>query len=462
MLASLPLAAGALAAARPFARAAVRYRIVAAGYLIAAAVGPVAFVAAVFRTAPAAGSGTVVPDGALAPLLFPAGAIVAALATALLFELAVDVVRLRRVKRAAAPLGSAGVRGAHIGSSPTVLTPTAIGYLHPAVVLPQGFRARVDASEWDAVIAHECAHLARRDDWAKALQSAIGRAAWWLPGLWILGRALDLERELASDEHAAVQTGARRYAACLLRLATSRNDIDAVAPALWGRRSHVAIRVERLLRPASGGGPVMRAAALGAFTATAFAVFGIAVLAVPGAGARSAVPARQALAVAPTVGRPAPHRPAAGTHPAAKPPRHAAVLAYQHPVEVAPPVRSAPTAAGYPRSERSRLGPIRPARHHLVVAVPAARTLPTRPIPGIRPLTVEKLAFVATQRRCATCFGPLRSPDDGGSSVGAAFVPPAGTSATTSTIAVPDPTSGPVDWGGGMSWFRLPRAPAQL
>ena len=61
MLASLPLAAGALAAARPFARAAVRYRIVAAGFLLAAAVGPAAFVAAVFRAAPAPGSGAVAP-----------------------------------------------------------------------------------------------------------------------------------------------------------------------------------------------------------------------------------------------------------------------------------------------------------------------------------------------------------------------------------------------------------------
>ena len=40
MLASLPLAVGALAAARPFARAGVRYRIIAAGFCACAAVGP--------------------------------------------------------------------------------------------------------------------------------------------------------------------------------------------------------------------------------------------------------------------------------------------------------------------------------------------------------------------------------------------------------------------------------------
>jgi beta-lactamase regulating signal transducer with metallopeptidase domain len=462
MLASLPLAAGALAAARPFARAAVRYRIVAAGFLLAAAVGPAAFVAAVFRAAPAPGSGAVAPaTAALTALTLPAAAIAAALAAALLCELAVDVVRLRRVKRAAAPLGSVAIRRARVGTSPRVATPTAIGYLHPAVVLPEGFRARVDASEWDAVIAHECAHLARRDDWAKALQSAIARAAWWLPGLWILGRALDLERELASDEHAAGQTGARRYAACLLRLATSRHDPDAVAPALWGRRSHVAIRVERLVRPVADGGPVARAAALGTFTAAAFAVVGVAVLAVPGT---AAAPLHTHVAVARTVPQQASQRVAARVHPAARPVAHANALAYRRAADVAPhPPRFAPPALRPSREHRFIVAPIRPApRRSVAAAAVGAPQLPSRRAPQIRPLAVERLAIVAMQRRCGTCFGPLRSPDDGGSAPGASFAPAAGLpSATASTIAVPDPTSGPVDLGSGLSWYRLPRAPGQ-
>ena len=173
----------------------------------------------------------------------------------LLLGLACDVVRLRRVKRDAVPLGSVAVRGARIGLSATVTTPTAIGYLHPAVVLPDGFRARVDEREWDAVVAHECAHLARGDDWAKAIQSAILRIGWWIPGLWLLSRALDLERELASDERAAGETGPRRYAACLLRLATDR--ADAVAPGALGtplarrdpgRAAHPAHRAGRARR----------------------------------------------------------------------------------------------------------------------------------------------------------------------------------------------------------------------
>ena len=237
----------------------------------------------------------------LALVALPALAVAAMVAGTLLLGLARDVVRLRRVKRDAVPLGSVAVRGARIGLSPTVTTPTAIGYLHPAVVLPDGFRARVDEREWDAVVAHECAHLARGDDWAKAIQSAILRIGWWIPGLWLLSRALDLERELASDERAAGETGPRRYAACLLRLATDR--ADAVAPALWARRSHVAIRVERLVRPTAQGAPVLRAASLGAFTAAAFAVVATAVLAVPGTVTHTRPSSRRSAPTSPRVRR---------------------------------------------------------------------------------------------------------------------------------------------------------------
>src|SRR5581483_476597 len=212
---SVPLALAALTAARTFGRAAARYRLVGIAFALCAATAPLGYWlarglahVAVRAALPLAG---IPPASGPLPLvgaaLIAGGAAVAAI---LLLLLARDVVRLRRVKRRAVPLGLGGPRGATVATSADVVTPTAIGYLHPAIVVPAGFRARVDAGEWEAVLAHERAHLARRDDWAKALQSACSRAGWWIPGLWLLGRALDLERELASDERAAGETGPRR------------------------------------------------------------------------------------------------------------------------------------------------------------------------------------------------------------------------------------------------------------
>ncbi|HEV2740087.1 MAG TPA: M56 family metallopeptidase [Candidatus Elarobacter sp.] len=358
----------------------------------------------------------------------------------MLLGLACDVVRLRRVKRSAVPLGSVPVRGARIGLSRTVTSPTAIGYLHPAVVLPEGFRARVDDREWDAVVAHECAHLARGDDWAKAVQSAMLRAGWWMPGLWVLSRALDLERELASDERAACETGPRRYAACLLRLATDR--ADAVAPALWARRSHVAIRVERLVRPTAQRGPAVRAAALGAFTAAAFGIVAGAVLAVPGTGVRvAAVPQRAHAAVAHGAARPAVAR-IANRARRLKVTLHAKTLAFAAPV--AAPVLSAPAAA--PEHQA-------PAERTHIIA-----TVAQRAVAHARPESpTETLAFVAPHRKCRTCFGPLRSPDDmPAETFAAAGKPAAAAGAGAAAIVADDPTSGPVDLGSGLIWYRLP------
>jgi hypothetical protein len=399
----------------------------------------------------------------LALLALPALTVAVVVAGTLLLGLACDVVRLRRVKRQAVPLGSVAVRGARIGLSRTVTTPTAIGYLHPAVVFPDGFRARVDEREWDAVVAHECAHLARGDDWAKALQSTILRIGWWIPGLWVLSRALDLERELASDERAAAETGPRRYAACLLRLATDRP--DAVAPALWARRSHVAIRVERLIRPTAQGAPVLRAASLGAFTAAAFAVVASAVLAVPGTAPRAAVAVGQHAhaAVAHAPDRHAPQRVAEHVRRPQHAP-HAKTLAFTAPAAVAPPALALAQPAIPERAaindrpvQRVIATVARRAVSH-ALSEPPSRGEPLRRAPSIRPEAgpTETLAFVAPHRKCRTCFGPLRSPDD----IPEQSFTPAKTAAAggagASAIVADDPSSGPVDLGSGLIFYRLP------
>jgi hypothetical protein len=426
-------------------------------------VAPFALAAAALRAAPdapppaAAAAATDLMRGLASPLII-AAAVVAAV---LLLGLARDVVRLRRVKRGAVPLGSVPVRGARIGLSRTVATPTAIGYLHPAVVLPDGFRARVDDREWDAVVAHECAHLARGDDWAKAVQSAILRIGWWIPGLWVLSRALDLERELASDERAACETGPRRYAACLLRLATDR--ADALAPALWARRSHVAIRVERLVQPSPQAGPVVRAAALGTFTAAAFGVVATAMLAVPGTAAHVAAtaPHHAHAAVARAGVRHAVARVASRTH-RPKVTLHAKTLAYAAPVDAPAPAAPAAVTERPPISERTVVHVIATVAQRAAVRARAeapARRERGRLVPPIRPELgpTETLAFVAPHRKCRTCFGPLRSPDDAEQTFTAAGKPaPTGGTGTAAAIVADDPTSGPVDLGSGLIWYRLP------
>jgi len=349
----------------------------------------------------------------------------AAIAVLLLAGLALDVVKLRRVKRAALPLGRLAIRGASLGASRTVATPTAIGYLRPAVLVPVAFRERVDAREWDAVLAHECAHLARRDDWAKAAQSAIVRLAWWMPGLWALGNAL--ERELASDEQAAATLGWRDYAACLLRLASSGG--RGLAPAFAARRAHVAIRVERLLRPVERPPWLLRAAGFVTACTVGIASVGAAVLAVPGARVDPA----PAPAVASHPHRARRHRIA---HRAAPARPVAATMVIARALDARTPPLAAVILALAPRAARS-----------VDLHAPRSRAVP---VPRAASGHVE-IAFAPLPRRPAGAVAPLRSADmavPAGGSRPAVPVPAGASSllaeASGTTPLRPDMTSMPI------------------
>nr|MDQ6942680.1 hypothetical protein [Candidatus Eremiobacteraeota bacterium] len=87
-----------------------------------------------------------------------------------------------------------------------------------------------------------------------------------------------------------------------------------------------------------------------------------------------------------------------------------------------------------------------------------SRAEPSRRTPSIRPEfgPTETLAFVAPHRKCRTCFGPLRSPDDVPEQTLPAGKTVASTGSGAAAVASDDPTSGPVDLGSGLIWYRLP------
>jgi bla regulator protein blaR1 len=97
--------------------------------------------------------------------------------------------------------------------------PVAVGFQHPAVLLPETLLAHLSAAELDHVQLHELAHIARRDDWTNLL----ARLAWAVLALHPVAacvlRQIDRQRELACDDWVVAATGAARpYAASLARL----------------------------------------------------------------------------------------------------------------------------------------------------------------------------------------------------------------------------------------------------
>ncbi len=105
---------------------------------------------------------------------------------------------------------------ARIAESELISVPVTMGAFRPAILLPANWRDWDDA-KLDAVLAHECSHVARRDALTQRL-SLIHRAIFWFsPLAWFLDRHLANLAEQASDEAAlSCGTDRKRYARILL------------------------------------------------------------------------------------------------------------------------------------------------------------------------------------------------------------------------------------------------------
>lgn len=135
----------------------------------------------------------------------------------LLVKLAAGWYMARRLVRGASPLDLRN-RWPVLESS-AVTTPLTTGVLAPVVVFPQDWRNWPEEKR-RAVLAHENAHIARRDG-AVAMLAQLNRAIFWFhPVAWWLERTLGVAAEHACDEIAAREVGApHRYAEVLVEMA---------------------------------------------------------------------------------------------------------------------------------------------------------------------------------------------------------------------------------------------------
>ena len=85
----------------------------------------------------------------------------------------------------------------------------AVGLLKPIVLIPAAWASEMPLAMLEAVIAHELAHLQRRDLWVNMLQRVVETLLFYHPAVWWLSRRLRAERELCCDELAVAVTGRR-------------------------------------------------------------------------------------------------------------------------------------------------------------------------------------------------------------------------------------------------------------
>src|ERR1700722_18907875 len=160
----------------------------------------------------------------------------------LLLRLLTGLAMSWRLARAATPVRDDWTGGLDVRASPRVGAPATFGSV---ILLPCDYAAWTPAKRL-AVLAHEGAHVARRD-FAIQLVAAINRAVFWFnPLSWWLRRHLADLAEAASDAAAVASLNNRfGYARILLEFASrAPGPPSAVAMA---RRGSVTRRIERIL-----------------------------------------------------------------------------------------------------------------------------------------------------------------------------------------------------------------------
>jgi len=113
-----------------------------------------------------------------------------------------------------------GVMPPEVRCSAETRGPVVLGLRRAMLLVPEGFFA--ENEDTPAGLAHECAHIARRDFGKNLLYECVAAVVAYHPVSWMMRRRIAETRELVCDERAADAMGDRpEYAASLLRLATA-------------------------------------------------------------------------------------------------------------------------------------------------------------------------------------------------------------------------------------------------
>ena len=109
--------------------------------------------------------------------------------------------------------------GVDIIRSPLCEAPAVLRILRPVVVLPLHGSEPLDDDELESLLAHECAHVARRDNFIALIEALLRAVFWFNPLLWLAHRRLIVEREKACDEIVAdTADRAGTYAAAIEKM----------------------------------------------------------------------------------------------------------------------------------------------------------------------------------------------------------------------------------------------------
>lgn len=144
--------------------------------------------------------------------------------------------------------------------SALVPSPLVIGHFKPIIMLPLGVLSGLTGAELEMILAHELAHIMRKDYLFNLVQAVAETVFFYHPAVWFLAAVLHTERENCCDDLATRVGGSPRQLARALAALAELTHFAGPTPrftlAAVGRHDSLLSRVQRLVRgrPANTNG----------------------------------------------------------------------------------------------------------------------------------------------------------------------------------------------------------------
>ncbi|GGG32156.1 M56 family metallopeptidase [Hymenobacter glacieicola] len=137
--------------------------------------------------------------------------------------------------------------------SALVRVPVVVGHLRPVVLLPLGTVTGLSTAYLEAILAHELAHVQRRDYLMNLLQSVAEILFFYHPAVWFITACLRTERENCCDDAATALVGGNpltvaRALAALAELSVAPEPGNQLALSALGPDGSVLSRIRRLVQ----------------------------------------------------------------------------------------------------------------------------------------------------------------------------------------------------------------------
>ncbi|MFO0816737.1 MAG: M56 family metallopeptidase [Pirellulales bacterium] len=144
-------------------------------------------------------------------------------------------------------------RATRVVLSTLINSPATIGWLMPLILLPESMLATLTLPQWEAILAHELAHIRRRDYLVNWMQMLVETLGFHHPAVWWVSRTMRRLREECCDDLAVAAIGdCAVYARALVAVEQHRSSTPVLA--LSARGGGLLARIQRVMgrEPASG------------------------------------------------------------------------------------------------------------------------------------------------------------------------------------------------------------------